>query len=200
MRKNLLITLLFFISTSAFSLSLDITNHPHKDYLIGYKRSYPGDCDVVWWASRWNTEHIISVGQCAGIGEDRVIFDMNSLMEHLKNTTNHKNFSEYNKAIELNDHKAASKSPYGLSPSTGYPVQFCLDGDRGRYFFSSRNTSFRPGWKSIYLIRDSKGNEKMEQVGYWQVTMEGTVIATSDVASTVIYEHGTKPCGYVQPN
>lgn len=88
---------------------------------------------------------------------------------------------------------------FGLKASPGYPIQFCLTGDRGTYFFTENYTSLKPGWHPIYLYRGQLG-ESGERVGYWQMTIEGTVIATSDTGSTVIYGHETQPCGYVRPH
>ncbi|MFV9474673.1 hypothetical protein ACM5Q9_09665 [Advenella sp. RU8] len=76
-------------------IDIDITNHPDKDFILGYKKSYPHDCDVMWWASRWNTLHLQGLGECKGITESQVMSDLQKEMARIKSIMDVENFSDY---------------------------------------------------------------------------------------------------------
>lgn len=193
--KMLFFSILISICAPAFALDIDITNHPDKDFILGYKRSYP-ECDVAWWASRWNTEHIMGVGECDGLSEEKVMADMSSLMSAIKNLhPEFNNFSEYFRWKDGLTEKINREARAQTMPSPGYPRQFCVDGETHKYFFSDVHTSLKPGWKRAYKRRYE--DDKLEDLGFWQVSLHGEVILTAGPLSTVIPPAGTYPCGNV---
>lgn len=194
--KLLFAAALMALCAPVAAIDIDITNHPDKDFLLGYRHSYPGDCDAMWWASKWNTEHIMGVGECDGISDEKAMADMNSLMSAIKNLhPEFNNFSEYFRWKNNLTEKVNREAKAQTMPSPGYPRQFCVDGEEHKYFFADVHTSLKPGWKRAYKRRH--GGEKLEDLGFWQVSMHGEVILTAGSLSTVIPPAGTYPCGNV---
>lgn len=160
--KMLFFSILISICAPAFAIDIDITNHPDKDFILGYKRSYP-ECDVAWWASRWNTEHIMGVGECDRISEEKVIEDMNSLMAHVKATTNHENFSEYFREQERN-------TVFDLS------LGFCIFKSTTDYVFTTLESPQHPGWLIIHTFQNPF-------YGLWKLDPNGGVITKTHLNS-----------------
>lgn len=150
-------TALMIFCASSFAIDIDITEHPDKDFILGYKHKYPGDCNVMWWASRWNTEHIMGVGECDGISEEKVMADMSNLMSHVKATTNHKNFSEY---LREQEHQAT----YDLRRG------FCIFRSAADYVFTTVESPDSPGWNIIY-------SSQTPVYGLWKISPNGDVIS-----------------------
>lgn len=158
----LFFSILISICAPAFALDIDITNHPDKDFILGYKHDYPG-CDVSWWASRWDTEHIMGVGECDKVTEERVMSDMYRLMQHVKATTNHANFSEYFREKERN---------FVFDLSRG----FCIFKSTTNYVFTTVELPQNPGW---YVINTSHN----PVYGLWKINSNGEVITKTGLDS-----------------
>lgn len=160
--KISLISALLIFSAPAFALDIDITNHPDKDFILGYKHNYPG-CDVVWWASRWGTEHIMGVGDCDRISEEKVMSDLRRSMEHVKATTNHANFSEYLRDKERN-------ATFDLRRG------FCIFRSTVNYVFTTLELPEHQGW---YVINTSH----TPVYGLWKIDPNGDVITRTSLNS-----------------
>lgn len=160
-RVSISIALTIFCAPT-LALDIDITNHPDKDFILGYRHDYPG-CDVAWWASRWNTEHIMGVGECNEVSEAQVMADMSKLMDHVKTTTNHSNFSEYFREKERD-------AAFDLSRG------FCIFKSTTDYVFTTLELPQNPGW---YVINTSHN----PVYGLWKINSNGEVITKTGLDS-----------------
>lgn len=156
---------LIIFSAQTFALDIDITNHPDKDFILGYKHNYPVDCDVMWWASQWGTEHIIGVGECDGISKEEAMADMNSLMAAVKKSyPRFNNFSEYFRWKEETSKTSQSPTP---------KIQFCVYVKGRTYLFSNTPSQKQEGWNIVYLMKSERSS--MENVATWKSFGENAV-------------------------
>lgn len=182
--KAALVAALMSLSSlaAADDINIDITNHPDKDFLLGYEHDYQGGCKVVWFESRWNTEHIVSVGGCPGISQDRVLKDMMNEMEYVKSKNKFSNFSEYFRDLET---KAAPRPKR-------VPIK-CVETASGVYIFLPAEAHNKPGWRYISKIYSGRSLQS-DIVGFWRKNDSGAIIADFGLSLTNINMDNVKDC------
>lgn len=177
------------ICAPAAAWEIDITNHPDKDFLLGYKRNYPGDCDVMWWASHWDTEHIFSLGECKGISDERMYNDMMELMKHVKATTDHQNFSEY---FREGDRIVRERSSPETLAMQEIPRR-CLDTASGTYVFLPAASRHKSGWFYLSKLYNGQGVDS-NIVGHWKKNRDGTLVADLGLNTVSVNMANVYPC------
>lgn len=166
-------------------IDIDITNNPDKDFLLGYKRDYPGDCTVTWWASRWNTEHIISIGKCRGTTEKLVYSNMMKDMQYVKSHTKFANFSDYLRDREKNAAKIDEQNKL-----------LCVDTMAGVYIFLPAEAQNKPGWFYISKIYNGR-HLASDIVGFWKKNANGTITADFGLSAIAVNMANVKDCRHL---
>lgn len=166
MKRKLLAALMLLTALPATALDIDITNHPEKDFILGYRHSYPG-CDVAWWASKWNTEHIMGVGDCDDLREDKVMADLNSLLIAVKKLhPEFNNFAEYFRWRDGLSKKVNGEDAAKTTSPHASAIDFCVYINGRTYLFSNAPSQNHEGWKTVYLKKPEHG--VIEEVATWK--------------------------------
>lgn len=175
---SVLTALLVSLSTPVLAVEIDITDDPNKDFFIGYSMKYPpSDCEVIWFASQWETEYIMGMGNCDSVSNERAYKDLMKTMESVKSKSKATNFAEFQREIKSKTKKNRLR---------------CLDTHSGTYIFLPAEAHNRPGW--FYLDKLHNGGRLDTSIaGYWREAKNGNLIAdfginTVNVNMANVYE------------
>lgn len=165
------------------AVEIDITEDPNSEFFIGYRMKYPpSDCEVIWFASQWQRNYLMGVGNCERVSNDRAYRDIMNAMKSVKAKSNAANFSEYQREIK-------SK----IKPETPKTRLRCVDTHSGTYVFLRAEARNKPGWFYLDKLRNG-GRLNAGIVGYWKEVKGGNLIADFGISTVNVNMDNVYDC------
>ncbi|RIY41943.1 hypothetical protein [Neopusillimonas maritima] len=170
-----------FVAPSV-AVEIDITDDPNKEFFIGYRMEYPpSDCEVIWFASQWQREYLMGMGNCDHVSNDRAYRDIIKTMKSVKSRSNAANFADYRREVDAKIKAETKKNQLR-----------CLDTHSGTYLFLPAKAPNKPDWFILDKLHNG-GRLNVSAAGYWQETKDGNLIAdfginTVNVNMANVYE------------
>lgn len=203
MKIKYLAILIPLASSAIEAREIDVSNDINRNFYIGYSQQYDNGCSVYTLSYVEHDKYILKASdKCSDLSDDKLYKDMVASMKTIKATSNSPSFAHFS-AVELENRRLLEHSPFlktenqDYIPSSGYPTQFCVDGEKDSYFFADISNHEQGGWNVAY--KDPGRSGKLVRFGAWQIALHGEVILIHPLSgqSVVFNQDGTRACGFV---
>lgn len=176
-------SLLFFIgilfSLNSAAQSLDVSNHPDKDFFVGYQRLYKrfddgSVCTAAYAEYRSGHKYINTNYLCEPLKltKEQIYEDLMESMRYVKGSGSLSSFSVFFQWT-------------GNKWFTDEPIQFCIMSDSGVNFVFIDYLFDKSGWK--YVRRGPVGGRvSSAHVGFWRVESDGRVVLKTNNGINVV--------------
>lgn len=155
----------FFVAMHpAFGFDLDVTNDPNVGFFVGYTKKYGPHCEINFWQSRWETNHLMSPDECSNVTREQVYKDINSEMQRVRNVSKAESFADYYREV---DQRRKDELEY----------QFCLDKIDHVLIFTKAGVKDKPGWNYIAYSKFSRYGSVNKTVGSWKSLNKKNILA-----------------------